>query len=125
MRPKIHLLPLGPSCPLQTILLSDLVWYDSPLQIVMVVWRALKKCKASQLAMIVCYRLPHPTQQVKIPTKVRQMASVICRGLLYLYGWASENISRRFFKGRETLRGQYISFISDEYERVNKLIVTV
>ncbi len=59
------LLPLGPSCPLQTILLSDLVWYDSPLQIEMVVWRAFFKFKASQLAMIVCYRLPHPTQHVQ------------------------------------------------------------
>ena len=28
------LLPLGPSCPLQTILLSDPVGFDSPLQIV-------------------------------------------------------------------------------------------
>jgi hypothetical protein len=34
---KVHLLPLGPSCPLQTILLSDLVKCDSPLQIVMAV----------------------------------------------------------------------------------------
>jgi hypothetical protein len=29
---KVPFLPLGRSCPLQTILLSDLVWYDSPLQ---------------------------------------------------------------------------------------------
>jgi hypothetical protein len=32
------ILPLGPSCPLQTILLSDLVGCDSPLQIVVAVW---------------------------------------------------------------------------------------
>ncbi len=36
---KVPLLLLGPSCPLQTILLSDLVGCDSPLQIVMVIWR--------------------------------------------------------------------------------------
>jgi hypothetical protein len=33
--------PLGSSCPLQTILLSDLVGCDSPLQIIMAVWRAV------------------------------------------------------------------------------------
>jgi hypothetical protein len=31
--------PLGPSCPLQTILLGDLVGCGNPLQIVMAVWR--------------------------------------------------------------------------------------
>ena len=36
---KVPFLPLGHSCPLQTILLSDLVGCDSPLQIVMAVWR--------------------------------------------------------------------------------------
>ena len=36
---KVPFLPLGRSCPLQTILLSDLVGCDSPLQIVMAVWR--------------------------------------------------------------------------------------
>jgi hypothetical protein len=34
---KVPFLPLGRSCPLQTILLSDLVGCDSPLQIVMAV----------------------------------------------------------------------------------------
>ncbi len=38
---KVPLLPLGPSCPLQTILLSDLVGCDSPHQIVIVIWRTL------------------------------------------------------------------------------------
>ncbi len=37
---KVVLLPLGPSCPLQTILLGYLVGYDSLLLIVMAVWRA-------------------------------------------------------------------------------------
>ncbi len=32
---KAPLLPLEPSCPLQTILLSDLVRCDSPLELVM------------------------------------------------------------------------------------------
>jgi hypothetical protein len=35
---KVPLLPLGPSCPLQTILLSDLVWCDSQLQKLMAIW---------------------------------------------------------------------------------------
>jgi hypothetical protein len=35
----VSLLPLGLSCPLQTILLSDLVGCGSPLQIVMAVSR--------------------------------------------------------------------------------------
>ncbi len=34
-------LPLGRSCPLQPILLSDLVRCDSPLQIVMAFWRTI------------------------------------------------------------------------------------
>jgi hypothetical protein len=38
IRPQSAFLPLGPSCPLQTILLSDLVGFDSPLQIVLAVW---------------------------------------------------------------------------------------
>ncbi len=35
---KVPFLLLGPSCPLQTILLSDLAGCDSPLQIVMAYW---------------------------------------------------------------------------------------
>jgi hypothetical protein len=68
---QVHLLPLGPSCPLQTILQSDLVGCDIPLQIVMVVWRAFLKFKASLLhvATKVCYRLTHLTQQVQILKK--------------------------------------------------------
>ncbi len=40
IRPKNALTAIGPSCPLQTILLSDLVGCDSLLQIVMAVWRS-------------------------------------------------------------------------------------
>ncbi len=38
---KVPFLPLGPSCPLQTFLLSDPVGCDSPLQIVMAFWRTI------------------------------------------------------------------------------------
>ncbi len=38
--------PLGPSCPLQTILLSNLVGHDSPLQIIMAVWQTFFKFEA-------------------------------------------------------------------------------
>jgi hypothetical protein len=51
---KLPFLPVGRSCPLQTILLSDLVGCDSPLQIVIAVW----------LTIIVSRGLSHPTQKV-------------------------------------------------------------
>jgi hypothetical protein len=35
---SVPFLPLGRSCPLQTILLSDLAGYESPLHIVMTLW---------------------------------------------------------------------------------------
>jgi hypothetical protein len=63
----VPLLPIGRSFPLQTILLSDLVGCDSPLQIVMAIWRAFKKFEASKTAIIVSRRPPqHPTQQIQI-----------------------------------------------------------
>jgi hypothetical protein len=46
---KVSLLPVGRSCPLQTILLSDLVGCDSPLQIVMAIWRTFFVMKKKQL----------------------------------------------------------------------------
>ncbi len=53
-------LPLGRSCPLQTIpTLSDLVGCDSPLQMVMAGWRTI----------IVSRELSHPVQKVWIQTK--------------------------------------------------------
>ncbi len=57
--PKVPFLPLGRSCPLQTILLSDLVGCYSPLQIVMAFWRII----------IVRRGLSNPTQKVWIQTK--------------------------------------------------------
>jgi hypothetical protein len=56
---KVPLLPLGGSCPLQTILLSDLVGFDSPLQIVKAVWCTIIGSKG----------LSHPTQKAQIQTK--------------------------------------------------------
>ncbi len=60
------LLPIGRSCALETILLSDLVGCDSPLQIVMAIWRAFKKFEASKTAIIVNSGPSHPTQQIQI-----------------------------------------------------------
>jgi hypothetical protein len=51
--------------------------------------------------------------------KVHQTAITICRGLSHPTGWSwaalpSENISQRFFEGRETLWGYKWQFILDE-----------
>jgi hypothetical protein len=59
IRPQSAFLHLGHSCPLQTILLNDLVGCDSPLQMVMAFWRAI----------IVSRGLSHPTQKVWILTQ--------------------------------------------------------
>jgi hypothetical protein len=40
---EVPLLPLGPYCHLQTILLSDLAGYDSPLQIFMAIGTLFQK----------------------------------------------------------------------------------
>jgi hypothetical protein len=66
---KAPLMPIGRSCPLQTILLNDLVGCDSPLQIVMVVWRTI----------IFSRGLSHPTQKLQIQIK---RAINICRGFV-------------------------------------------
>jgi hypothetical protein len=47
---KMTLLPLGPSSPLQAILLSDLVGCGSPLQIVIAVCCTFFKFEVSQTA---------------------------------------------------------------------------
>jgi hypothetical protein len=88
---KVPLLPLRRYCPLQTILLSDLVGCDSPLQIVMATWRTI----------IVSRGLSHPTQKVQIQTKRAPTAITICRRLSHPTGRAtlpSDNI-RGFFQG--------------------------
>jgi hypothetical protein len=56
IRPQSVLLHLGHSCPLQTILLGDLVGCDSALQIVMAIWRTI----------IVSRGLSHQTQKAQI-----------------------------------------------------------
>jgi hypothetical protein len=88
----------------------------SPLQIVMAVWCLFKILSAHKTAIIVCRRLPHPTQQVQnqkmCPTQPLLSAAQ-----------PSEDISRCFFKGRETLGGFNMEFISDEYERVKGRII--
>ncbi len=58
----VPLLPsLGPSCPLQTILLSDLVRCDSPLQIEMAVCHNFYKFQAHRTTIIVSGGLQHLT----------------------------------------------------------------
>ncbi len=56
---KVPFLTLGRSCPLQTLLLSDLVGYDSPLKIVMAFWHSI----------IVSRGLSNTTQKVWIQSK--------------------------------------------------------
>ncbi len=78
--------PLPCSCPLQTILLSDPVGCNSPLQIVMVTFWC---------TIIVSRGLSHPTLKVWIQTK----RAPNCRGLSHPTGWAalpSDNIPGHF-----------------------------
>ncbi len=64
---KVHLLPLGPSCCLQTILMSDLVRSDSLLQIVMAVWRTFfLTFEVYQTANIAISGLSHSIKQIQI-----------------------------------------------------------
>ncbi len=86
---KVPFLPLGYSCPLQTILLSDLFRCDSRLQIVMAFWHTI----------IVSNGLSHPTQKVWIQMKGHQTAITIrwrCHTRLDV---PSDDISGRFFQG--------------------------
>jgi hypothetical protein len=72
----VPFLPEGPSCPLQTILLSDLVGCDSPLQIEMAVF----KCTS---AICQCYLQQAVTRDIASSDSktVCQTAITICRGL--------------------------------------------
>jgi hypothetical protein len=51
---KVPLMPLGPSCPLQAVLLGDLVRVWQPMQIVMAIWFGVPflKFEACQLVNI-------------------------------------------------------------------------
>jgi hypothetical protein len=89
------LLPFGPPCPLQTILLRDLVGYDSPLKIVMTVWCTFFKNLKHAKQLLLSAAGFH-TFKLK---EVRQTTIIINSGLSHLTGWAalpSENISRHF-----------------------------
>jgi hypothetical protein len=59
------LLPLGPSCALQTILLSDLVGFDRPLQVEMDVGPFFK-FEVRQTTITICSGLSRLTQLVQI-----------------------------------------------------------
>jgi hypothetical protein len=87
---KVLFLTLGRSCPLQTILLSDLVECDSPLHIVMAFWSIILSAEG-------CHTQP---RKFEFKQKGRQTAITISRGLSHPTEWAalpSENISGRFF----------------------------
>jgi hypothetical protein len=86
----VPLLPFGRPCPL----LSDLVGCDSPLQIVMAVWRTI----------IFSRGLSHPTQKVQIQTKRAPNFHYFLQRAVIPTGRAaspSDNISGRFFKDGE------------------------
>jgi hypothetical protein len=81
-----------------------LVGCDSPLQTVVVVWSTFLKFEACQTAIIVSSGLPHPTEQVQILKKVRQLT--ITADYHLPTGWAalpSEKISRRFSRAEKPL----------------------
>ncbi len=100
---KVPSLTLGPSCTLQTILLSDQVGCDRPLQLA-----------DSNIRLVhfftICSSLSRPTRKVQILKKCPKTFITICIGLSHLTVWAalpSENIPRHFFQEqRNTLRIQ-------------------
>ncbi len=76
---KVPFLPLGRSCPLQNILLCDLVGSDSPLQIVMA-FLAHHFCQQRTVT-------PDP-ESLNSNKKGRQTTISICRGVSHPTGWA-------------------------------------
>ncbi len=93
------LLLLGRSCPLQIILLCDLVGCaDSNVSLA----HFFKKLMYFEQPLL---SAAGPTQQVKIQKSVPNgHYSTFCRGLSHPTGWTalpSGNISQCFFKGRE------------------------
>ena len=97
--------PLGASCPQHTILLSDLVGYDSPLQIVMTVWHTFLIFHARQIAIVVCCNLPHPTQQVQSSPNDHYylQRAVTPHRMRSTDLW--RHTFERFFKGQRNLEG--------------------
>jgi hypothetical protein len=95
---KVPFLPLGRFCPLQTVLLGDLVGCDSPLQIVMAFWSTI----------VVSRGLSRHTLPGKFEFKQKglQTAVTISRGLSAFtpkrgIALPSDNISGRFFQAVE------------------------
>ncbi len=102
---KVPLLPLGRSCPLQTILLSDLVGCDSPLQVVMAIWHPF--WNLTKFAPNI-----HNSQQRAVTTAPGSSESKKCAKLPLLsaessHTWLEGRLLRTyhglFFKGGETL----------------------
>ncbi len=71
---KVSLLPLGPSCRLQTILLSDLVGCACQLQIELAVWRTffLNLKRAKQPLQFAAGCNAQTTEQIQFFSKVRK-----------------------------------------------------
>ncbi len=84
---KVLLLPLGRSCPLQTILLSDLIGFDSALQIVMAIWPTI----------IVSRGLSHLTQTKMAPNCHYYLQRAVTPD--WRAALPFENICGRFFQG--------------------------
>jgi len=72
--------PLRPSCLQQTILLSDLVGCDSPLQIVMAVWHTFFKFEVCQTAITICSALSRLIEQVQILKKYAERPLLSAEG---------------------------------------------
>ncbi len=91
---------VGPSCPLQTILLSALVRFDSPLQKVMDIWCTFLKIWSSPKIHYSQKWCAAPDPASSKFKKLHQMVITICSRLWHPTGWAallSENISWSFF----------------------------
>jgi hypothetical protein len=106
---KLFLLHLGPSCPLQTILLGDLLGCGCLLQIVITVWHIFCLIEAHQTAIYSLQRALTLIPTNKNFKKVRQMVILTCRGLLHCTRLDGQHNPLRtyqdafFFKGREAL----------------------
>jgi hypothetical protein len=104
---KVSLLPLGPSCPLQTILLSDLVWCGSPpanrngrLA------HSFLKFEAQQTAILDCRRLLHLARQfknLKKCAKLTLLSAAGCHTPLDGQHCPLRKYQSVFLKGRKTL----------------------
>jgi len=98
---KVPLLPVRISCTLQTILLSDLVWCDRLLQIVMVfgaLFLNLKRAKQPVVRAAGCHTRPSKLKLKKSAPNYHYNL----QQLSHPTGWAalpSENISQRLFQG--------------------------